>query len=311
MDKDLVIKNSIFTCITGSHLYGTNIESSDKDFVGIFIPPEEYLIGILNTEIVDMSTKTEIKKDTTDVQYYSLAKFTRLALDNNPNILELLFVNKDQTTLSTPISDELLSLKKHFLSKNVKNRFLGYAFSQRHKMLIKLEHYDLIEKGLDFLEKSDIMYLNELPVNPYFIRVAENTTALKGTDTIINFPTTTSIKKAKSMLEARKRKFGNRTELISKYGYDTKFGMHLTRLLLEGLYLLKYGDLKFPLDEINLLLDIRNGKLSLEEVMELSYKYEGEVEEAVQKTKLPSTPNFKIINKFIIKTHKSKILKEL
>ena len=220
MDKDLVIKNSIFTCITGSHLYGTNIESSDKDFVGIFIPPEEYLIGILNTEIVDMSTKTEIKKDTTDVQYYSLAKFTRLALDNNPNILELLFVNKDQTTLSTPISDELLSLKKHFLSKNVKNRFLGYAFSQRHKMLIKLEHYDLIEKGLDFLEKSDIMYLNELPVNPYFIRVAENTTALKGTDTIINFPTTTSIKKAKSMLEARKRKFGNRTELISKYGYD-------------------------------------------------------------------------------------------
>ena len=70
MDRDLVIKNSIFTCITGSHLYGTNIESSDKDFVGIFLPTEEYLLGLRNVEIVDMSTKTEDKKETKDVQYY-------------------------------------------------------------------------------------------------------------------------------------------------------------------------------------------------------------------------------------------------
>ena len=36
----------IFEALVGSHLYGTSIETSDKDYVGVFLPAPEYIIGL-------------------------------------------------------------------------------------------------------------------------------------------------------------------------------------------------------------------------------------------------------------------------
>ena len=46
--------NRILEIRSGSHLYGTNTPESDEDFVGIFMPPKEYVYGLKSVEEVDL-----------------------------------------------------------------------------------------------------------------------------------------------------------------------------------------------------------------------------------------------------------------
>ena len=78
----------IFECVTGSRLYGTSTPESDTDIRGVFIPPEEYYLGFLNKV-------EQVEDKVSDVTHWELSKYLKLALDNNPNILELLFVPKE------------------------------------------------------------------------------------------------------------------------------------------------------------------------------------------------------------------------
>jgi predicted nucleotidyltransferase len=59
-----------------------------------------------------------------------------------------------------------------------------------------------------------------------------------------------------------------RHELEKKYGYDTKFAMHLYRLLDEGRELLLTGNITFPRPDAEFLVKLREGMWSYEEMME-------------------------------------------
>ena len=51
-----------------------------------------------------------------------------------------------------------------------------------------------------------------------------------------------------------------RPDLVKKYGFDTKFAMHVIRLLVECEELMRTGALTLPSPEKELLIDIRTGK---------------------------------------------------
>lgn len=303
--QELAERNKILIVRGGSHLYGTNVPESDEDFIGVFIPDQEYLIGLNRIEQVDESVKSkdEFGKNTseaTDKVMYTLDKFVRLALDNNPNILELLFVNEENIIFANDIGEELLSYRYEFISRNIKHRFLGYAFSQKHKMVIKLENYEHIEEAIEYLkDHQEIEFINEITHHPIFKRKKQVMTI---GDT--NLQANITRKKAIQSLERRAKKFGSRRQLVSKHGYDTKFAMHLIRLLFEGKQLLFRRDLQFPLKGRDLLLNIRNGGLTMDEVLTLASKIEEEVEALYEAGNVPDRPNFKVINKFVIDTHK-------
>jgi len=288
---------------TGSHLYGTNTENSDEDYAGIFLPPPEYLLGLKRVEEIDLGKKDKLESgknspNAIDFKLYSLQKFVKLALDNNPNILEMLFVNDNNIDYIDPIGKKLLSLRYMFPSKNIKYRFLGYAISQKHKMVIKLDNYEKLLEAIRKLDKyQDEKFLLELLPNPLFIKRRD---LIKIAD--INVPATATIKKTKKIIAQRLSKFGSRKELVSKYGFDTKFASHLIRLLLEGKELLITGNLIFPLQYADLLKDIRYGKYELAKVLELSEELESDIEKLYDATKLPLKPNYKAVEQFVIDT---------
>ena len=105
--KGLFNKNQLdivhdFICIirTGSHLYGVATEDSDLDLSGIFTAKEDYYIGLLNVEQIQSNivSKNDIgrnTKDAIDCTVYDFRKYIKLLIQNNPNILEQLFVNND------------------------------------------------------------------------------------------------------------------------------------------------------------------------------------------------------------------------
>ena len=82
--QDFVNKNLIYKTIVGSTAYGLNTPESDIDIKGITIAPKEYYFGLKNFE------QQEIGKDCT---IYAINKFVRLARDNNPNIIEMLYTD--------------------------------------------------------------------------------------------------------------------------------------------------------------------------------------------------------------------------
>lgn len=308
-EQELALKNLILKVRVGSHLYGTSTPESDEDFVGVFVPSADYLLGLGRIEEVDLGVKSKNAegkntKDAIDFKVYSLEKFARLALQNNPNILEILFVNPENILFVNEIGQRLLDMKSSFLSKRIKHRFLGYAFSQKHKMVIKLENYEKLSEAIDYIDHStDKQFLLDIEHHPIFVRKKDHVTVGD-----VNMPITVTTKKAKKLLADRLAKFGSRQELVSKYGYDTKFASHLIRLLKEGQELLATGGLRFPLYSKDLLKEIRSGKYSMDEVLSLANFVENFVEELYEKTALPTKPNWKLVEHFVIETHKKYIL---
>ena len=85
-----------------------------------------------------------------------------------------------------------------------------------------------------------------------------------------------------------KKPTGSRVALVEKFGYDTKFAMHLVRLMSECEQILNEGNLDITLHREK-LRNVRNGEWSFEYLEEWFGKKEIMVEEAYNKTELPYT----------------------
>jgi predicted nucleotidyltransferase len=88
-----------------------------------------------------------------------------------------------------------------------------------------------------------------------------------------------------------------RAELEEKYGYDTKHGMHLVRLIRMCREILEQGKVLVKRPDRDELLAIRQGALSYEELVSWADSQESELGVIYQNsTALPKTPNEKQID---------------
>lgn len=94
-----------------------------------------------------------------------------------------------------------------------------------------------------------------------------------------------------------------RSELEEKYGYDTKHAMHLVRLLRMGVEALRDGVILVKRQDAQELLDIRNGSLTYEEIVEYAEVMDKEVRDVwYHKTELPKKPDLKKVAKLLMDT---------
>ncbi|MCA9154507.1 MAG: nucleotidyltransferase domain-containing protein, partial [Planctomycetales bacterium] len=117
--------NVIYQCIIGSHAYGLADSKSDVDRRGCYLPPAE-----LHWSLYGVPEQLECHE--TQESYWELQKFLVLALKANPNVLECLYTPLVERT--TPLADELLSMRSMFLSRLVYQTYNGYVMSQFKKM---------------------------------------------------------------------------------------------------------------------------------------------------------------------------------
>lgn len=123
--RDLVNMNEVLRVIAGSKAYGLDLPTSDTDIRGIYIQPNEYLLGFGYVE--------QINDRTNDVVHYELNRFIKLLMQNNPNIIENLFVPDDKILLRSDAIMPLYDNRHKFLSKKIRYTFGGYAISQIKK----------------------------------------------------------------------------------------------------------------------------------------------------------------------------------
>lgn len=116
----------ILKVITGSRAYGFARPDSDTDIRGIAMPSKEIFFGLQNFEMHE-------KKDP-DETIYSLKKFVNLALGANPNILELLWIEKPFLLLEHHQANYLKHFRRAFITKKIFTSYVGYAKAQLHKI---------------------------------------------------------------------------------------------------------------------------------------------------------------------------------
>lgn len=115
----------LFLVIRGSHAYGTNVETSDVDYAGVFIQPMEDILG--------NNYKEQINDDKNDIVIYEIRRFLELLGTNNPTVLELLNTPKDCIIYKHPVFDLVLNNKEKFITKICSKSFGGYAKQQISK----------------------------------------------------------------------------------------------------------------------------------------------------------------------------------
>lgn len=175
--RRLLERDTILLTLAGSRSYGTNHETSDFDYRGVLIlPQEDYLSFRKPTEQIMWKEESRDEEGTV----YEIRKFFNLALQCNPNIIECLFVHEDHIVFINDIGKELRSHRDIFLSQIAHKSFLGYARSQlkrikTHKSWIDSPPQKIPErKDFGLLEAREIPLEQMNAVRAYVMRHTES-----------------------------------------------------------------------------------------------------------------------------------------
>ena len=156
--------NTVLLCVMGSQAYGVSTDASDQDVYGVCVPPKELVFPHLAGEIPDFGTQKQrfavwqehhVKSsdgNEYDFAVYSIVKYFGLVMENNPNIIDSLFVPANCIIHSTAIGQMIRENRKMFLHKGAWHKFKGYAYSE----LNKLRGKTMIREFLELTQKYQL-----------------------------------------------------------------------------------------------------------------------------------------------------------
>lgn len=150
----------------GSVAYGVNQDNSDLDIYGFCIPPKEDVFPYLRGEILGFGNQKKRfdqyqqhhiidqqarggKGQEYDLTIYSIVKYFQLVMENNPNMIDSLYVPNDCVLHITTIGQMVRDNRDLFLHKGSWHKFRGYAYSQLSKIKGKTKEskrWESIEK---------------------------------------------------------------------------------------------------------------------------------------------------------------------
>lgn len=302
-------KNIIMLCFGGSHAYGTNIETSDVDIRGIAIERPEEIIGFKTFE--------QFINESTDTTIYAFNKIVKLLIDNNPNIVECLGLKPEHYIYLSPLGKELLEHKDLFLSQKCFKTFGGYARAnlKRLQNALARDNYPEEEKNNHIAQslESAIESFNlqhDTEINPAFAHVKDGN--LVYDLNLKDFPA----EHLENLYSAISNTTRNYKQLLNRNrkkddAHLNKHAMHLIRLYLMCLDMLQTGEIiTYREKDLNLLMDIRNGKYMTpegnlnEEFYKLMEDIENKCKLALETTVLPHKANMAKIEEWVMSVNK-------
>lgn len=159
--------NKIYQYIRGSKAHGISTPQSDTDMGGVFVCPNEQLLGL------GMDYRDEESDSRHDIVYWELNKFARLLTTSNPTVLEALFIDPEFVLVKEPAIIPFIENRNEFLTKECFNPFGGYAVSNIKKArgLNKMIVQPILERKtpVDFCY---ISYMNDtIPVKEWLEKI--------------------------------------------------------------------------------------------------------------------------------------------
>jgi hypothetical protein len=303
----------------GSHLYGTSTPTSDEDWKGVFVPEtRDVLLGHIPKTANSERGQDGVKNapGELDLENYSLHHFVRLAVQGQTVALDMLFAPASLTVRGPHVYiwDEIQKERHRFISKSM-NAFIGYARSQAAKYSLKGDRLNKLRAFHDIVNVYALKTHGEG-------RMADIWDRLERDDERRNpqgirelqiagkwFGETTEAWLVQDSLEGLIKRYGNRTQSAADAGgIDWKALSHAVRVSMELEDLLRDGEIMFPLPYASLLLNIKQGRESLENVQRLIDDSLTRVEELAASSGLPEKVNSKWWDDWLVKIMSSEIV---
>lgn len=119
----------MFLALSGSRLYGYHRPDSDYDYRGVFLYPQNVVLG-LTIEPDTRTYTTGVGRGVIDEQLHELKKFCRLALKGNPGMLEMLFTPREYWIAQTAAWEKIYAVRHAFLSQQIIKPYSGFMLSE-------------------------------------------------------------------------------------------------------------------------------------------------------------------------------------
>ena len=329
------LQNCIFRFISGSHQYGTNRPDSDVDYRGVFIAPLKYAFDIFQSSFVGSGTIRQtlraaieqiesgnntgainlvndalqtdrgdlsigvstVHKPGADEELHELRKFLKLAADNNPNILEFLYVDH-LVDMRSPVWDKIVANRDLFLSKRARWTFAGYAIQQMNR--IKIHRGYLLhppshkptrkEFGLSENSKVPREHQNAILSLPSEW-VSDNAKDLM----LLEKQYASALQLWNSYSQWEKQRNPARKELEYKFGFDVKHAMHLVRLSRMGVEILRDKQVLVCRPDAEELRGILRGEWTYEQIESIAGGLDSQLDELYKSSSLRDAPDRKRI----------------
>lgn len=319
----------------GSHVYGTNLPSSDTDFKAVAIPSGRDIILQKAFKTISTSTGDQFSKNTADDidrETFSLHYFMKLLCEGQTVCLDMLFTPdkfstiyiQDDGTRFYEIWNVLKENQNKLITKKM-SAFAGYCQAQAAKYSLKGSNLSAYEAAMNFFGALPIHKpIKEVDLAPLFGSL-ENEQILNGkADKLIQLleiphkvtgviefyiqvgpktkvPLNAKCGLAHEIFKAQYDKYGERAKLAqTNQGVDWKALMHAVRVCYEAIELCNTGTITFPRPEAPLLLQIRKGELPYIQVAEMIEQGLIDLTEAKLKSTLPEAPDLKWIEDFVV-----------
>ncbi len=318
----------------GSHVYGTSLPTSDRDFKGIFIPDAQDLVMQRASKHIQNSTKKDDSKRNTaedvDDESFSFQTYMELIRQGQTVALDMLFTPVAFYCSDIPVSPrwhEVVENRANLIHKGT-NAFVGYTKAQAAKYGHKGDRLKVLNLFMGVMKSWD----GKRDLGDYAsdVAVLVKTAASKEAE-IVNIPAphvlfdqlqdiphlslanrkvsyTCSVEYARQVYQLALDKYGNRAKLAeSANGVDWKATMHAVRIAAEAKELLLTGNITFPRPEAPLLLAIRQGQLPYVQVEELIEQGLTDIKDAEEKSSLADKPNHALMEEMVSNAHWSAI----
>lgn len=296
----------------GSHAYGLATPTSDLDIKGICIEPKEFHYGYIHH--FEQHERTAAKGHDADLVIYSLKKFAKLAADNNPAIIEVLWGADEDILFIDEFGEELRAAKRSFLSKKARFTFSGYAHAQLKR--IKTHRAWLLNppkappNRKDFgLSETERVSKSEIGAGAaLFGRGAESPLAMLEAGVPANVVTLFVKEREYQSAKTHYDQYVNwvktrnpvRAAGEAKWGFDVKHGSHLIRLMRMCKEILVLGEVIVKRPDREDLLAIKHGERTYDSLIEEAERLETECDALYVTSTIPQEPNHTKLNALIV-----------
>ncbi|AQY52238.1 putative nucleotidyltransferase [Listeria weihenstephanensis FSL R9-0317] len=298
------LNNIAYLVASGSHGYGTNIAGSDLDLRGFLIEDDRYLFGL--------DTFEQFEEKDTDTVIFGARKFIKLCAQGNPNMLELLGVDEEEIVICSEAGRIVRDNVGLFLTRRVEQTFGNYANAQLKRLQNGLvrneESIALQEKHVLETLHRQMRHFNGKYANledGLQLRIIEDEIVMDAG--LKRYPLRDFVG-IYGELQATVRtyeKFGKATDTPKELPRLYKHAMHLVRMLVTGRDILEgKGVVTKRRAEHDVLLAIRNGDLSFEEIFEQVAVFQEEFERAARETSLPDKVDMGQVEELLVSLYK-------
>lgn len=310
----------LFSVLTGSHLYGTSTPASDFDYKAVCLPSLDDLL--MNVKLTNRKEKPEgvgasdkMLAGETETEYLPLQVFLDDVFAGQTYAVEVVFaVLQGKCEFGDFVSVDarqmllaaMRDLANRYLTRDVK-KMMGYAVGQAKNYGVKADRHatfalaykllcelDVSDHEVEFSSKrlSDVD-LTQLLALPY-VKMTTIKNAKGGYEDAPalevcgkTFPLTNKVATVAQSLNLTLQEYGHRVKQFSGSGADYKALSHALRVAEQAVELVTTGKLVFPRPNAALLLEVKNGKHDVNEVLAKFEQMFETLDEEVKVSRLP------------------------